>query len=175
MGIYSIAAKISSIVGLGITALNAIAAPKFAEYWIKGDKKGLLKLARQSTAILFWTTLPILFFIFIFTNHILGFFGNEFKKGVFALIILIVGQFINVISGSTGYILDMTGFQDFAQWIIIISFALNVILNILLIPKYGINGAAIASALTIIFWNIIMSFKIKKILDGWIFYVPIKF
>ena len=173
VGIYSVAVKLSSIVVLALSTINVIAAPKFAEFWAKGDKKGLLKIARQSTKIIFWTSLPVLLAIIFFSNYILGFFGQGFRSGDIALIMLAFGQFINAISGSVGYILEMTGFQIFTQNIMIVSVMINIILNLWLIPKYGINGAAFASMITLIFWNLTMGAKVSNILGGWVFYVPI--
>ena len=172
VGIYSVAIKLSSIVVLSLLTINTIAAPKFAEFWVKGDKKGLLKIARQSTKIVFWVSFPILLLMVIFSNYILGFFGQGFRMGEIALIMLTLGQFINAISGSVGYILEMTGFQIFTQNIMIASVIINIILNLLLVPKYGIDGAAFASMITLIFWNLTMGAKVSNILGGWIFYKP---
>ena len=172
VGIYSVAVKLSSIVVLSLVAINTIAAPKFAEFWGKKDKKGLLKIARQSTKIVFWISLPVLFVIIFFSTYILGFFGQGFRTGEVALIMLAFGQFINAISGSVGYILEMTGFQFFTQNIMIVSVIMNIVMNILLIPKYGIDGAAFASMITIIFWNLTMGAKVSNILGGWVFYIP---
>ena len=172
VGIYSIVIKLSSIVILSLSAINTIAAPKFVEFWGKSDKEGLLKMARQATKIIFWTSFPIMLIIAIFPYSILGFFGSEFKAGALALIMLSFGQFVNAISGSVGYILEMTGFQFFTQNIMIASIIINIILNLLLIPKYSIDGAAFASMITLIFWNLAMSIKVKNILGGWVFYKP---
>ena len=172
VGVYSVAMKVSSVVVLSLGAINTIAAPKFAEFWAKGDKKGLLKVARQSTKIIFFISFPILIFVLIFPDYILKFFGHGFKEGAIALIMLTFGQFINAVSGSVGYILEMTGFQLFTQNIMIISVIINILLNLLLIPKYSIEGAAFASMITVIFWNLIMGIKVKSILGDWIFYIP---
>ena len=85
---------------------------------------------------------------------LLGIFGNEFIVGKTALLILLFGQIINILCGSVGYILMMTNKQEILRNIIIFSAFLNIILNILLIPKYGINGAAISSAISVAVWNI---------------------
>ena len=172
VGIYGVAVKLSSIVVLSLSVINAIAAPKFAEFWGERDKEGLLKIARQSTKIIFWTSFPILLIIITIPNYILGFFGLEFRTGFIALIMLAFGQFINAISGSVRYILEMTGFQLFSQNIMIASVIINIILNLLLVPKYSIDGAAFASMITLIFWNLTMGNKVKNILGGWVLYKP---
>ncbi len=173
VGIYNVALKISMITSITLMAINTIAAPKFAEFWGKGDIKGLAKVAQQSTKLIFWTSFPILLVFLIFPKPILGIFGKEFKAGAIALMILTVGQFVNAAAGSVGYILQMTGHQKFHQNVILIGALLNTILNYLLIPIYGIIGAAVASAVSMIFWNVAFSVKVKTSLKEFIFYFPI--
>jgi len=170
VGIYNIALKLSMITSITLMAINTIAAPKFAEFWGKKDLDGLAKVAQQSTKLIFWTSFPVLILFLFFPKPILGVFGEEFKTGALALIILTIGQFVNAAAGSVGYILNMTGKQKFVQNIIFIGALINIILNYLLIPIFGIIGAALASAVSMIFWNIMFSIKVKYILKTWIFY-----
>ncbi len=173
VGIYNIILKVAMIISLPLTAINTILAPKFAEYWDKRDKKNFLKLAQRSTKLIFWTTLPVLILFLLFHNKILNLFGEDFQKGNIALLILLLGQFINAASGSVGIILLMTGHQKAHQNITLTGTILNIMLNYLLIPYYGMLGAAIANTVTTIYWNILFSIKVYKILNGWIFYPPI--
>lgn len=171
VGIYNVALRVSMITSITLMAINTIAAPKFAEFWGKKDINGLAKVAQQSTKLIFWTSFPILLLFLIFPKSILGIFGDEFKAGAVALMILTAGQFVNAAAGSVGYILQMTGKQKFHQNIILIGALLNVLLNWLLIPIYGIVGAAVASAVSIIFWNVSFSIKVFSILNKTIFYI----
>ena len=57
-------------------------------------------------------------------------------------------------SGSVGFILQMTGKERVYQYILLVALFFNILLNIFLIPRYGIEGAAIASAFSLLFWNI---------------------
>jgi len=165
VGIYNVALRVSMITSITLMAINTIAAPKFAEFWGKGDIERLAKIAQQSTKLIFWTSFPILLIFLIFPKQILGIFGEEFKAGAIALMILTVGQFVNAAAGSVGYILQMTGHQKFHQNIVLVGALLNIILNYLLIPIYGIIGAAIASAISVIFWNVVFKLRIRFIIE----------
>ena len=85
----------------------------------------------------------------------MGLFGEEFKTGTLALMFLTTGQFVNAASGSVALILGMTGKEKFASYVILIATIINFMLNFVLIPKLGINGAAVASMVGLMFWNII--------------------
>lgn len=172
VGIYNVAMKVATLTSVTLLAINAIAAPKFAEFYGKGDRKRLGEIVNQSSKLIFWSSLPILLVFFIFPSFILGIFGNEFKAGTHALLLLTFGQFINAISGSVGYILQMTGKQKPFHYIILIATLINIGLNVLLIPEYGMSGAAFASMVSIIFWNIVSMFYIRSYLNITTFYLP---
>ncbi|TLD42419.1 MAG: Polysaccharide biosynthesis protein [Candidatus Jettenia ecosi] len=172
VGIYNVALKIANFTSISLFAINSIAAPKFAEFYGKRDMKGLGKVARQSTKLIFWSSFPVLLIFLFFPSMVLGVFGTEFKSGVYALILLTIGQFVNAISGSVGLILQMTGKQKAFQNIIVIATILNIGLNAFLIPKYGINGAAFATAISITFWNLSSVMYVKLYLNITTLYIP---
>ena len=161
VGIYNVAVRLSMITSFTLGAINSIAAPKFAEFWGKKDLEGLKKVAQQSTKLIFWTSAPILILYILFPKFFMGIFGKEFREGASALVFLTIGQFVNASVGSVGYILQMTDKQKIFQNIILIAAILNIMLNLFLIPKLGIVGAAIASAIAFCFINIIPFFLIR--------------
>jgi O-antigen/teichoic acid export membrane protein len=172
VGIFNVALKLSFFTSITLFAINSIAAPKFAMLYSTGDLKGLGRLAQQSNRIIFWTSLPILLSFLIFPALILGFFGPEFRTGSFSLMILTLGLFLNAISGSVAFILIMTGRQKIFQNIMICSVVFNIILNLYLIPRFGINGAAFAYVAALAFVNLSSVYYIKKELQIFTIYLP---
>ena len=173
VGIYSVVLKIAALTSITLFAINSIAAPKFAEFYGRNDMEGLGKIARQSTKLIFWSSFPILLILFIFPAFILGIFGGEFKVGVFALVILAFGQFINSISGSVAFILQMTGKHKVFQNIILSATAINILLNAILIQRYGIYGAAFATVVSMMFWNLASVIYIRTNLNIMTLYIPL--
>lgn len=171
VGIYNIALKLANVISLPITAINTIAAPKFAENVNKN--KELQKIVTTSTKIIFYSTLPIFGVIVIFADPILTLFGNEFTEAYLVLVIISIGSFINAISGSVGYFLQMTGNHVIYQNITIISSLLAVICNLILIPIFGILGASFTSTFIQILWNVSMIVYIKKKYNITTFYLPV--
>ncbi|MBK5270180.1 MAG: polysaccharide biosynthesis C-terminal domain-containing protein, partial [Bacteroidia bacterium] len=86
----------------------------------------------------------------------------EFLDGQQALLILCGGQLINILSGSVGLLLMMTGNQRFSIYSLAISTIFNIIFNIILVPPYGIVGASIASAGSLVIWNFLMYFFVRR-------------
>ncbi len=173
VGIYNVAMRLSMITSFTLGAINSIAAPKFAEFWGKKDLEGLKKVAQQSTKLIFWTSAPVLALYLIFPGEFMGLFGYKFRKGALALVFLTIGQFVNAACGSVGYILQMTEKHKIFQNILLIATLINLILNILLIPKYGLNGGAFSNMLSMIIWNVACWLYIRFIYGINTAYLPI--
>ncbi len=154
VGVYSVAVKLAAITSISLVAINTIAAPKFSELYSKGDMEGLKCIAQSSTKMMLLSSLPIILGLALFPDFILGIFGEDFKAGVNALWILLVGQFFHSICGSVGHILNMTGKQNIYYYITIIAVIINLTLNYLLAEEYGMIGVALATISALIFLNI---------------------
>jgi O-antigen/teichoic acid export membrane protein len=162
IGVYNIIVKISMISSIILFSINSIAAPKFSELFTKNKLEELKKIIKETSMLISVVSLPILLLIFIGSQYILNFFGPEYIDGSISLNILILGQLVNVICGSVGYVLIMTENQKIFRNIILLTTVLNIILNIFLIPTYGILGAAVSSMICVIIWNVISYIYIYK-------------
>ena len=155
VGIYSVIMKISLFSSVILFSINSIVASEFSKLYSLDKMDDLRVLVKKSSKIIFFITIPILILIVYFSEFILGYFGAEFIMANKTLHVLIAGQFVNILCGSVGYILMMTEKQNIFKNIMIFATCVNIILNIVLIPKYSINGAAIASSVSLILWNVI--------------------
>jgi O-antigen/teichoic acid export membrane protein len=174
VGVYTLLIKLAGLTSLTLIAINSITAPKFSEFYAKNDLNGLKQIVYQSSKMIVYSSLPIILFLTIFSEYILKVFGEEFVIGMSALWILMIGQFVNVMSGSVGYLMQMTNKQTVFQNIIIGAFLINIILNYLLIPKFGMNGAAFASMTSMLFWNISSVIYINRTMGILTLYLPIQ-
>ena len=173
VGIYFTVFKLSMFASIVLMSVNSIVAPMFAEVYGKKDLDGLKKIAHQSSKIIFLTTLPLVLCFLMFPDFLLGLFGPEFaEKGVIAFMLLSFGKLISSLSGSVGNILQMTGKQVVFMNILFCGAIVNVVLNLFLIPKFGINGAALASMISLSLWNLIMVYFVKREFGFYTFYIP---
>ena len=163
VGIYNVAFRVAILTSFTLPVIFSITAPKFASLYGIGETKELKRVFRISTKMVFWTSIPVLLTIFLFPSFILGMFGSAFKEGVFALLILSFGYFIASIFGSAGHLLQMTGKQKIYLNIILIATIINIILNLVLVPVYGINGAALSTMVSMAFAHLLMVIFVYKI------------
>ncbi len=171
VGIYTIALKLAGLTGLILFATNTILGPKISELYHNKNMQSLASTVQSAAKFTFLLTLPIFLFIICFPNFLLNIFGGEFGTimGKEALIILSIGQMINVFFGAVIYILDMTGKQIISRNILFFTAILNIVLNYLLIPNFGIKGAAIATAISIFCWTILGAIYVKKYFNFYAF------
>ncbi len=162
VGIYKVAFRIATITSLTLTAFLLTVAPKIAELHAKGEMKRLAVVVQNTTKLIFWTSAPPLILFIIFPKFFLGVFGQDFLIGAVALMILSIGQFINAATGPVGNLLMMTGKQDVNRNIVIGTTIFTVILNAIVIPKYGIIGAAVVNVIGIFLYNIIPFILVKR-------------
>ena len=102
----------------------------------------------------------------------MGVLGPEFVAGANVLRIMTVAHFISASSGMVGAFLNMTGGQVVFSRIVLAAVALNVVLNLLLIPTFGMMGAATAAGITLSLWNIAGAVVIYRKHGINMYYIP---
>ncbi|WP_044736779.1 flippase [Geobacillus kaustophilus] len=155
VGIYQISVQVANVIFMILVIFDTVFGPQISKLYHNGKYKELKRLYVQSTRLLGLLSFIIIIILSVFSKHILLLFGKEFVDGQMALILRGIGQFINVAVGSVWLMLAMTGNPKWHIYANFIAFTLNIILNYLLIPKYGVNGAAFATMTSMILVNII--------------------
>jgi O-antigen/teichoic acid export membrane protein len=112
-------------------------------------------MIRLSTRLILGLSIPTLLILAIFSSFFLGIFGEQYIVAKKALLILLLGQLFNSLCGPVAIYMNMTGKQNKLHQILIFGFVTNLVLNWFLIPLYGMEGAASATALSMILWNLI--------------------
>lgn len=172
VGYYRIAQRLSMLTSLSLLAVNGIVAPKISELYVQNKFGQLRQTVRYAARLIFWTSLPVLLLLIIFAEPILRIFGADFIVAAGALVVLSLGQLVNSSCGSVGLLLDMTKHQNVFRNILGVAAVVNLVLNLVLIPKYGILGAAIATAVSMSLWNLIASGVVFRLFGFWAGYFP---
>jgi len=163
VGIYKITVQVTALLAFGLQAINLIIAPYFSSLYQQKNFKALQEYskisARISVGFSIITALPLV----VFSNEILVLaFGETFRQGATALVFLLIGQVVNAFFGSVGVLLNMTGHHGSVAKLSTVAFFINFSLNVWLVPIYGIEGAAIATAATLVLWNISLNICAKR-------------
>ncbi len=159
---FATAQRTAMLTSFVLFAVNTIAAPKFAEMHAKGDTDGLKRMAITSVRLMLLAAVPALLIMLVFPEWLMAFFGEEFRAASTALIILALGQFVNIATGSVGYLLSMTGHERNVRNNVFISAFIGITLGLLLIPSYGLLGASIATATAVASQNLLGVYQVRK-------------
>lgn len=162
VGVYAATVRVAGLITYLFFASNLVIGPTIAKLWERRDMPGLQQLIRRSSRLVTLLTFPLALALALFPRYILSLFGEDFDDGAHALIILSAGWFVNVALGPVTYLLSMTGHERLIARIVLTSTLLNIALNALLIPIWGIEGAAVATGVSFLFWKGTAMLVVKK-------------
>lgn len=154
---YSVALTLSGLAVMLLDAVNQSLAPAIASLYATGDTGKLQRLLTRSVRLAVLGTLPIVLLLVLFGEIILSIYGPTFRSAYPSLLILIVGQLVNSMAGSVGNVLIMGGQERIVLAGRVAGTVLYFVLNLLLIPTWGMIGAAVATTLSLITWNAILA------------------
>ena len=151
VGLYQAAAQVAGLFALVLTAFNAILGPMIAESAAGGDARGMSMTFKAATKWGVYLSVPAaLVVLFSGRDVLVTLFGLRYADASSTLTILLVGQFVNLATGAVGITLMLTGHQR--RWLAItfLGAVVNAVVNVMLIPRMGADGAAIATTVTLI-------------------------
>jgi O-antigen/teichoic acid export membrane protein len=154
VGIYQASVRGAQFTSFGLSIIGITVLPHCARLYVQGDMVKIQQLATASARVCLLLALPFAIPFLLLGRHILYFlFGSDYSSGYVVLALLAVAQVINASFGSIGPLLNMAGYERDTAHGIAIAAICNVVLNIVLIPLYGMNGAALATVITLVIWN----------------------
>ena len=148
IGVYSAALRAGQVLVLFLTSVSLMFSPYVADLHNRRETARLDKLFKSLTRWTLAATLPLFVVLAVAPGSVLDLFGPDYGGGQVALLIVLAGQFLNVATGGVGFVLIMVGRTGWDLAVYAASLALNLGLAFLLAPRYGIEGAAIANAVT---------------------------
>jgi O-antigen/teichoic acid export membrane protein len=166
VALFSAAQRTAMMTSMLLVAVNAVVAPNFAKLYEQGDLKELRNQTIASTRMLMVFGGLVLAVMIIVPDKIMGAFGSEFdgRDGVYCLVILAIGQYVNTLTGSVGNLLQMTGNESLLRNNLLLSLAILILGSWLVIPSSGLLGAAGVSAVAMGVQNLLGVWQVKRVL-----------
>jgi len=167
VGYYAVAVSVSMLFLLVPQAIQKITFPASSEFWSNSNYQALQGMINKSMKYSACILLPMGLGVGFFSREIiLTVFGINYKDAVMPLCILLIARVIN---GSTivpvGASFSGIGRPGISFKLVSFQCILNIILNILFIPRLGISGAAMATAISLLSTTFIALFLLSKILN----------
>lgn len=154
VGAYNIAAILASHIPIFLTALNAIVFPRIGAAWHAGQKQEVAELFQLETRWVVTLSAPLFLALSVLREPLMALFGEGFLQGAAAIAVLSGAQLINASAGPVGGVLMMTDRERWVLFNTLLLGGLNAAGNYLLIPHFGMLGAALSTACALACWNL---------------------
>lgn len=161
VAVYFATVKTLALVHFVYFAVKAGVAQRYAAY-MHGDPGKLAAFARDTVSWTFWPSLVMAIVVLALGEPILWLFGPGFDAGYPLLFLLVVGVVARAAVGPAESLLTMTGNQNICAFVYAMTLMLNIGLSVMLIPAFGLWGAAIATTASMLFEAAALSFTVWK-------------
>jgi O-antigen/teichoic acid export membrane protein len=161
--IYMVGTRGAQLVVLTLGAIATAIQPRLAALHSSGDRGGMVRMVTHTTRLGFMIAMTAAAFLFAFAKPLIRLlYGPAFMAAAAVLFILIVARLVNASVGSLAPYLAMTGKEHLLLKALAAESAANVLLNILLIPRWGMNGSAFATGISMIVSNLALAFYVYR-------------
>ena len=168
VAIYGAAARLMFIVSVPLFMVNAVIQPMVAEYYSQRRLDELQKLMRVAATVAAMPALAALACAIVFAAPGLRLlYGDTYMAGAGVLVVLALGQMVNVWTGSCGIFLMMTGHERTLMTLTALTGFVTVALMAALVGPFGILGVAIGSALGVSLQNAVLWFAAGRLTGVW--------
>ena len=151
VGVYKVATAIANLMAFGLTVTVLVTQPHIARLHAKGDTAGLQRLASFASAgTLAFALAAALAFVTAGPPLVALLYGDTYVAASAPLAVLAGGKVVTAAFGPVGAFLTMTGHQNRNLPALITAIGVNIILNMLLVPPFGMTGAATATAASVV-------------------------
>lgn len=160
-GEYAAAVRIAAVTSFVLMSVNYVLAPRFAALHAEGKKADLQRLVSLSTIGVSVVSGLVAAGLALVGRPVLGLFGSGFVAAYWPLVALVAGAAVNALSGPVGNLLIMTGHERDVSRALGATALLNIALNGALIPLWGTTGAALASCVSTMAWNLVLVWRVR--------------
>ncbi|MGI9157362.1 MAG: flippase [Marmoricola sp.] len=164
VGTYTVATRLVSLAVFVMAPVNALFAPHFAHFHHARDLTRLSATYASATNWILRLSLPAFVVLAVFPRDLLGLFGPGFATGAAVTVLLALGQLVNAGTGPCGTLLNMSGRVVLNLVNNTGILILNVVLNLVLIPPYGIIGAGVAWSVSLVLVNVIRLVQVRSLM-----------
>ena len=167
VGIYGAAVRVSAFGAMLFMAAQVAAGPMVSDLHHRGEAAQLGRLYQTLTRWSLAFFLPYFLAMVLYASPILALFGTEFEAGAVVLVIVSTGTLLGAATGIGNNMIVMTGHSNLAFLNTVAALILNLSLNLILIPAWGLVGAALATGFTVATVGVVRLFQVYWLQKVW--------
>ncbi len=162
VGVYFAVIKTLALVSFIHYAMSATTAHRFAEYHASGDRARLSAYVAHAIKWTFWPSLAATILLLALGKPLLWLFGPQFVVGYDIMFVAAIGLVVRSAIGPVERLLNMLGHQHICALAYALAFAMNVVLCVALVPRFGGHGAAAATSISLVFETVLLFWIVRK-------------
>jgi len=165
-GIYTIAFFIASMIEIPARSINSLVVPQLSAELNGGNMRKVAELYKKVTQNQLLISGTLLLLIWINVDNFFAIMpnGSIYDAGKYVVLFIGLGKFVDLITGFTAYVISYSKYYFLTPFCTILLGVLAIICNLVLIPKFGITGAAVASLVSLVIYNCIMVVLTQRLL-----------
>lgn len=156
LAVFHVCFRVAMLISFGLYAVDAFSGPQITTLLTSGDRVALQKIVNRTTRLKFWGAVVAILVLIVAGRWILGIFGDEFVAGYPVLIVLATAQLAQAAGGTVTRLISMSGHQDRSLYVFGVATVVAFGLVAVLVPRYGLIGAAVAVLIDTVFWVVWM-------------------
>jgi O-antigen/teichoic acid export membrane protein len=164
VGVYRVALSIAMLGTLPVMALTTAMNPRAAALVYRGETARLDELLKVGTRTLLLLLVPCFMALALLPSFLLELFDPEYVRGANVLLVLVLGQSVYVLTGPTNSLLAMGGYARVNLVNNLVAVGLNATLTFLLIPRFGLLGAAVGTVIAQVLWSRARALEVRWVL-----------
>jgi O-antigen/teichoic acid export membrane protein len=169
VAVYYAAARILAVVAFIYFAIAGATTHKFTQYHVAGDRERLASFFAEAARWTFWPSLLACALILAFGEPLLSLFGPSYAAGYTAMFILAIGLLARATVGPAERLLNMLGERKECAMVYALALAINLVLCVLLVPRIGIEGAAVSTSAALVVESLLLYLLAKRRLGFHVF------
>ena len=162
VGVYFAVVKTLALVSFIHYAMSATTAHRFAEYHALGDRARLSAYVAHAIKWTFWPSLAATIVLLALGKPLLWLFGPQFVVGYDIMFVAAIGLVVRAAVGPVERLLNMLGHQYVCALAYGLSFVMNVVLCVALVPQFGGHGAAAATSISLVFETVLLFYIVRQ-------------
>jgi O-antigen/teichoic acid export membrane protein len=162
VGVYFAVVKTLALVSFIHYAMSATTAHRFAEYNALGDKARLSAYVAHAINWTFWPSLAATIVLLALGKPLLWLFGPQFVIGYDIMFVAAIGLVVRSAIGPVERLLNMLGHQHICAAAYAAAFVMNVVLCVVLVPRFGGHGAAAATSISLVFETVLLFWIVRR-------------
>jgi len=166
---YSVALAVIAFIQLPEKSISAISVPSLSHFLNNGDMKNIKNLYKKTSLNQFILSAFIFLGIWVNIDNVTLYLGEKFGNIEYVILFLGLAKLVDVLTGLNGPLIAMSKHYKIAFWLQIFLVILLFTSNLILIPIYGINGAAFGSFLSICIYNFMKTIYVYNKYKIWPF------